>query len=104
MTMMLTQVYLDPGQKKALAAKAKSTGRKASDLVREAVDALLLGVHPEELRQLDEASRHAEKDIRAMVKTLDANAADHRAFMAEIAALRAVEDKPARSRRVARAA
>jgi hypothetical protein len=93
MTLVLTQVYLEPKQKKELAAKARATGRKSSDLVREAVDALLLGVSPAELAQLDEATRHAEADIKAMVKTLDANAKGHKAFMAEMARLRAAADK-----------
>lgn len=89
MALVLTQVYLEAKQKKELAAKAKASGRKASDLVREAVDALLLGVNPDELRQLDEATRRAELDLRDMVKALDANAKGHKAFMAEIEALRA---------------
>jgi Ribbon-helix-helix protein, copG family len=89
MALILTQVYLEAKQKKELAAKAKATGRNTSDLLREAVDALLLGVNPEELRQLDAASKRAEEDITAMLKTLDANAKSHKAFMAEIARLRA---------------
>jgi predicted DNA-binding protein len=89
MALVLTQVYLEPKQKKELAAKAKATGRKSSDLVREAVDGLLLGVSPVELAQLDEATKRAEADIKAMVKALDANAKSHKAFMAEIARLRA---------------
>ena len=89
MPLVLTQVYLDARQKKALAAKAKATGRTTSELLREAVDALLLGVNPEDLRQLDVASRRAEEDIAAMLKTLDANAKGHKAFMAQVAKLRA---------------
>jgi hypothetical protein len=93
MTLVLTQVYLEPQQKKQLAAKAKSSGRKSSDLVREAVDALLLGVSPTELAQLDEASKRAAADIKAMVKTLDANAKGHKSFMAEMTKLRAAAAK-----------
>jgi predicted DNA-binding protein len=89
MALVLTQVYLEPKQKKELAAKAKATGRKSSDLVREAVDGLLLGVSPVELAQLDEATKRAEADIKAMVKALDANTRSHKAFMAEITKLRA---------------
>ena len=89
MALVLTQVYLEPDQKKGLAAKAKATGRKSSDLLREAVDGLLLGVSPVELAQLDEATKRAEVDIKAMVKALDANTKSHKAFMAEIATLRA---------------
>ena len=72
-------------------AKAKATGRKSCDLVREAVDVLLLGVSPGELLQLDEATRHAEVHIKQMVKALDVNAKSHKAFMAAIAKLRGTE-------------
>lgn len=88
MALVLTRVYLDAAQKKALAAKAKKMGRKSSDLVREAVDALLLGVNAVELKQLDEASKRAELDIKDMIATLDANTKRHKSFMAEIARLR----------------
>jgi hypothetical protein len=89
MSMVLTQVYLEPAQKKALSQRARQTGRKSSDLVREAVDALLLGVSPDELRQLDEATRRAAVDLQATVEALDANAREHAAFLAEMKALRA---------------
>lgn len=92
MALVLTQVYLEARQKKALAAKAKQSGRRSSDLVREAVDALLLGVSPDEIRQLDEATRRAEADIRDMVKVLDANAEQHRQFIKEMRKLRATRD------------
>ncbi len=90
MALELTQVYLETTQLEALAAKAKASGRTSSELLREAVDALLLGVNPEELRQLDEASKRAEIDLKEMVKSLDANAKRHKAFMAEITKLREV--------------
>jgi hypothetical protein len=93
MGLVLTQVYLEARQKKALAAKARRTGRKSSDLVREAVDALLLGVNPEELKQLDEATKRAEADIKGMVATLDANAKRHKAFMAQMAKLQKAVDE-----------
>lgn len=89
MALVLTQVYLESRQKKELAAKAKASGRKTSDLLREAVDAVLLGVNPDDLHELDVATKRAEEDIKAMVKTLDANAKSHKSFMAKIAKLRA---------------
>ena len=89
MALILTRVYLEARQKKALASMAKATGRKSSDLIRDAVDRLLLDVNPTELAQLDEATQRAEADIKAMVKALDANAKSHKAFMAEIGKLRA---------------
>jgi hypothetical protein len=88
MALTLTSVYLDPQQKKALSAQARKTGRKSSELLREAVDALLAGVSAEELRQLDAASRRAEADIAEMVATLDRNAREHRRFLAQIEKLR----------------
>lgn len=92
MALVLTQVYLEPKQKKALASMAKATGRKSSDLIRDAVDGLLLAGSPTELAQFDEATQRAEADIKAMVKALDANAKSHKSFMAEIGKLRASAD------------
>jgi phage tail tape-measure protein len=89
MSMVLTQTYLEPQQKKSLAEFSKATGRKVSDLMRDAVDSLLLGVNPEELKQLDSATRHASVDIKAMIQTLDENAAEHHTFMAQMQALQA---------------
>jgi Ribbon-helix-helix protein, copG family len=50
MSMVLTTIYLETAQKKALAAHAKRNGRKVSDVIREAVDAALLGVTTDELK------------------------------------------------------
>jgi hypothetical protein len=87
-TLVLTQVYLEPTQKKALAAEAKRRGRKASDLMREAIDAMVLGVSVQELEQLDTATKRAKADLDAIVSTLDANAKQHRDFMVEMTRLR----------------
>jgi len=88
MALVLTQVYLEANQKKALAAKAKTSGRKSSDLLRDAVDALLLGVNPQELKQLNDATKQTEADIEEMLHALEANAKEHKAFMAHIGRLR----------------
>jgi hypothetical protein len=88
MALVMTQVYLEAEQKKALAAKAKEVGRKSSDLLRDAVDAAVLGVNMMELRQLDEATKRAALDLKATVKLLDANAKAHKVFMVELAKLR----------------
>ena len=88
MALVMTQVYLEAAQKKALAAQAKKLNRKPSELMRDAVDALLLGVNTEELKQLDEATKRTEKDLQEMVKTLDANAKEHKAFMTAITKMR----------------
>lgn len=94
MTLVLTQVYLEPSQKKALAAEAKRRGRKPSDLMREAVDAMAMGLDLNDLEQLDAATKRAEIDLKEIVATLDTNAKQHRSFMAEIAKLRRAADKP----------
>ena len=85
--MVLTQVYLEPQQKKALAAQAKQSGRKVSELMREAVDAAIAGVTTEDLRVLDEGTRRAQGDIKAMLAELKTNTDEHSAFMREIAKL-----------------
>ena len=68
---LLTQVYLDPDQKKALQKRAKAKGTKLSEEIRTAVNTYLAGVTPEELELLDVASREAEKELKAMAQTLD---------------------------------
>jgi hypothetical protein len=102
MALTLTQVYLEPAQKKALAARARKTGRKSSDLMREAVDALLLGVNTQELQQLDAATRRAAADIGEMVALLDRNQREHAAFVREMARLRGVAPAPVTASTAAR--
>jgi hypothetical protein len=69
--MELTQVYLEPGQKKALQAKARAHGTKVAEEVRRAVDAYLAGISPEHLQLLDAATRTAERHLKEMVQELD---------------------------------
>lgn len=90
MSMVLTQVYLETAQKKALTAHAKRSGRKVAEVMRDAVDAALLGVTTDELRLLDEASLKAGEFIDAMRTDLATNTKDHKSFMREIAKLRKV--------------
>ena len=70
-TMELTQIYLEPAQKKALQARAKSRGTKLAEEVRHAVDTYLAGVTPDELALLDYVTREAEKHLDAMARKLD---------------------------------
>jgi len=88
MAMVLTQVYLDAPQKKALAAQAKSAGRSVSDLMREAVDAAILGVTADDIKMLDAGTIKAKADIDAMLADLKQNSQEHEAFMREIQRLR----------------
>lgn len=71
MAMELTQVYLEPEQKKGLRAKARAHGTKLAEEVRRAVDAYLAGVSPEELKLLDEGSRKAARHLNEMCQELD---------------------------------
>lgn len=88
MAMVLTQVYLDAPQKKALSAQAKRAGRSVSDLMREAVDAAILGVTSEDIKMLDAGTIRAKADIDAMLVDLRQNAKEHEDFMREIKRLR----------------
>ncbi len=86
-SMLLTQVYLETIQKKALSVQAKKTGRSASELMRDAVDAALAGVTTDGLKTLDQGTRKAQVDIHAMLADLSANMTEHKAFMREMAKL-----------------
>lgn len=94
-SMVLTQVYLEPTQKKALSGQAKKTGRSVSQLMRDAVDAAIAGVTTEELETLDQGTRKAQADIQFMLADLKANASEHSAFMRDMAKLQkaAAKDK-----------
>jgi len=69
-TMQLTQIYLEPGQKKALQQRARARGTKLAEEVRNAVDAYLAGMSAEELALLDAASREAKQHLDAMAAEL----------------------------------
>jgi hypothetical protein len=71
MTMELSQVYLEPCQKRALQAKARAHGTKLAEEVRRAVDAYLAGVSPEELNLLDAGSRKAARHLAEMSEELE---------------------------------
>jgi hypothetical protein len=86
-TMILTQLYLEPVQKKALSSLAKKTGRSVSELMCDAVDAAIAGVTTDELKTLDQGTRKANADIQWMLTDLKANTDEHRAFMREMAKL-----------------
>lgn len=45
-----TQIYLEDGQHQQLSARARSTGRTTSDLIREAIDQYLRGPEDREAR------------------------------------------------------
>ena len=84
MSMVLTQVYLETTQKKALTAHAKRNGRKVAEVIRDAVDAALLGVTADDLKLLDTASLKASELIAEIRTDLSSNSKEHKAFMREI--------------------
>ncbi|NJR72229.1 MAG: hypothetical protein HC782_04075 [Gammaproteobacteria bacterium] len=86
-TLVLTQVYLESTQKKALAKAATKTGRSVSDLMRDGADAIVAGITMDDLNILDEGTKRAKVDIDAMVSVLANNTKEHNAFMRKIAAL-----------------
>jgi len=70
-SLVLTQIYLEAAQKTALQKRAKANGTKVAEEVRNAVDAYLAGISPEELMLLDAATQEAKKHLDAMVGELD---------------------------------
>ena len=84
---VLTQVYLEVSQKKALTSQAKQPGRKVSELMRDAVDAAIAGVTLEEVQTLDMGTQRAQADISAMLGELKENSTEHTAFMREMSKL-----------------
>ena len=86
-SMVLTQVYLEVSQKKALTSQAKQSGRKVSELMRDAVDAAIAGVTLEEIQTLDMGTQRAQADISAMLGQLKENGDEHKAFMREMSKL-----------------
>jgi predicted DNA-binding protein len=93
MALALTQIYLEPEQKKSLAARAKAIGRKPSEAIRDAIDAYVAGVTIDDLKLLDVATKKAEKDLKEMVKVLDAGQKRSNAFFAEIEKIKAASAK-----------
>ncbi len=86
-SMVLTQVYLEASQKKALTSQAKKSGRKVSELMRDAVDAAIAGVTLEEIQTLDMGTQRAQADISAMLGQLKENSDEHTTFMREMSKL-----------------
>lgn len=71
-TLQLTQVYLEPTQKAALNKKAKASKVGVSEIIRDAVDAYLVGITMDELHLLDSASKQAAVEFKAMTTRMKA--------------------------------
>jgi len=86
--MQSTMVYLTPEQKSGLARRAQQRKTKVAAEIRAAVDAYLAGATPQELELLDAATRRAQAEIAAMLKTADGIVASHQAFLRDMRRLR----------------
>ncbi|MBM3344755.1 MAG: ribbon-helix-helix protein, CopG family [Betaproteobacteria bacterium] len=71
-TLQRVQVCLDANQRVALNKMAKADGVSVSAIIRDAIDANLLGVTVDELRLLANASAQTTVDFDAMAKRLKA--------------------------------
>jgi predicted DNA-binding protein len=88
-TLSITQVYLEPAQKKALQRLATQRGTALSEEIRNAITAYLEGMSVEELRLLDEATKRAARDFEDMSATLKATNARLDKLFARIERVRA---------------
>lgn len=86
--MQSTMVYLTPEQKSGLARRAKQRRTKVAAEIRAAIDAYLAGVTPQELELLDAATRRAQEDIEAMLRTTEDIVAGHARFVRQMERLR----------------
>ena len=87
-TMELTNFHLGRSQKLALKERAKAKGTNVAEEIRNAVDAYLTGVTPEELELLEAATRHAASGIAEMNMMLEATNRKADQVFAEMAKLR----------------
>jgi hypothetical protein len=71
-SMELTNFHLGRRQKAALKARAKANGTNVAEEIRNAVDAYLSGITPEELALLDAATRQAADAVADMTGMLEA--------------------------------
>ena len=85
---ILTQIYLEPGQRAALRKQARANGTRMAEEVRRSVDAYLAGMSNDELELLDAATLAASKQLAAMSADLDHINARLAQTMNEIARLR----------------
>jgi hypothetical protein len=87
-TMELTNFHLGRSQKLALKERAKAKGTNVAEEIRNAIDAYLTGVSPEELELLEIAARQAASGIAEMNAMLEATNRKADRVFAEMAKLR----------------
>jgi hypothetical protein len=83
-SMELTNFHLGRRQKAALKARAKANGTNVAEEIRNAVDAYLSGITPEELALLDAATQQAADAIADMTSNLEATNRKADAVFAEL--------------------
>jgi hypothetical protein len=93
MSLVLTNIYLERAQRRALQARAKRNRTSLSVEARKAIEAYNAGLSVEELRMLDDATRKARRDIDEMIAVLDAGAARSKRFFAAIEKIRRASAK-----------
>lgn len=86
--MELTNFHLGRRQKNALRERAQARGGNVAEEIRNAVDAYLSGVTPQELELLDAATKQAETAIEEMTEMLDATNRKAEQVFAELERLR----------------
>jgi hypothetical protein len=88
MALVLTNVYLEDGQRKILEKMAKKNRSNLSVEVRNAIDVYSTGLNTDELRLLDEATLKAKQDLDEMNAVLDQSLTRSAKFFEEINRLR----------------
>lgn len=89
MAAILTNVYLEPAQRKFLEKQAKTNGTNLSAEVRSSIDLYKAGVSKSELELLDLATRRAKEDLDAINATLDNGQRRAELFFAQIESIKA---------------
>ncbi len=87
-TMELTNFHLGRKQKAALKERARTKGTNVAEEIRNAVDAYLRGVSPQDLELLDAATRQAADAIAEMNDMLDTTNRSADRIFAELEKLR----------------
>ncbi len=89
MSAVLTNLYLEPAQRKFLEKRAKSNGTNLSVEARSAIDLYKAGVSLGELELLDLATRKTKDDLDAINATLDNAQRRAEMFFAQIESIKA---------------
>lgn len=89
MAAILTNLYLEPAQRKFLEKQAKTNGTNLSVEARSAIDLYKAGVSKSELELLDLATRRAKEDLDAINATLDNGHRRAEVFFAQIESIKA---------------